>query len=139
MRLIRWMMIGELTSSAPAAIAQGLRNQSAIRTFGSVYPPPPLRGSREENRSRRRPGAAADAALQAVVQELRQDRLQRLAGSHQQVIDAAAAATAAHLVEVFAQRLQVAVAQRPRVAEQVRQLLHPLEPGHAGEGERHLV
>ena len=48
-------------------------------------------------------------------------------------------AAAAHLDQVLLQRFQVAVAQRPRVAQQVRQLLHALEARRAGEREGQLV
>jgi hypothetical protein len=62
-----------------------------------------------------------------------------VAGAHQGIVDAQPGAAAAHLDQVLLQRLDVAVAQGARVAHQLRQLLHPLEAGGAGEGEGQLV
>ncbi len=48
-------------------------------------------------------------------------------------------AAAAHLDQVLLERFEVAVAQRARVAQQVRQLFHALEARRAGERERQFV
>src|SRR5262249_34362077 len=115
MRLIRWMMIGTLIRAEPARRNPGLRN-SNIGTR--------LRGRFQGH---------------AVVQELAQDGVEAIAGAHHRVVDPLTGAAAPDLDQVLLQRLQVAVAQGTGVAEQVRQLLHPLEAGGAREGERQLV
>src|SRR5260221_12922352 len=142
MRLIKWMMIGELMSKVPAAIAQGFMNRSNI----SESPNPRLRfalaasGQRARNaskywlsRRRRRPVG------HAVVQEFRQHRVEVITRLDQGVIDADARRPSANLDQKFLQRLDVAVSQRPRVAQQIRQLFHPFEASRAGKWKVHLV
>src|SRR5207248_6309249 len=116
MRLIRWMMIGELMRAAPMTMLRGLANSSSMRT-----------------------ALAGVASRHAVVQELAQDGVEGVAGPHQRVVDPLLGAAAADFDQVLFQRLQVAVAQGPRVAQEVGELLHALEPRRAGEGEIHLV
>src|SRR5438270_11618539 len=64
MRLIRWMMIGELTSAPPTTMLAGLRKNSNMGAG--------LRGFQG----------------QAVVQELRQHGVEVVAGADQGVVDA---------------------------------------------------
>src|SRR6185369_7195831 len=112
MRLMRWMMIGELTRAPPTTMLAGLRNSSSIAA--GLY-----RGF---------PGHPA-------VEELGQHGVEVVASADQRVVDPLAGAAAADLHQVLLQRLQVAVAQGARVAQEVGQLLHPLETGGAGERE----
>src|SRR3954451_11493213 len=110
------MITGELTSAPPTTMLAGLRNSSSIGA--GLY--------------RVFPG-------HAVVEELRQHRVQVVAGADEGVVDPLAGAAAADLDQVLLERLQVAVAQGARVAQELRQLFHPLEPRRAGEGEGQLV
>ena len=75
----------------------------------------------------------------AVVQELRQHGVEVFAGADQGVVDAVAGAAAADLLQVRPQRRQVALAQRPRIAEELLELFQALEPRRAGEGKIQLV
>src|SRR5262245_51846627 len=98
MRLMRWIMIGELTSAAPAIIVYGLRNALNI-----------------ENPSRSTVHDGVTAALhggEAEVEELGQGRIQIVAGSHKGVIDAPTRAAAPNFHEVLLQRLHIPVAYR---------------------------
>src|SRR5689334_19360185 len=136
MRLIRWMITGALTAAPPIAMDAGMRkNANMPRRLGCGSR---FRPSNSRVPSRERLAVAADLGRPdgvAVVQELGQHRVQVLAGANQGVVDAQPGAAAADLDQVLLQRLDVAVAQGPRVAHQVRQLLHALEARGAGEGE----
>src|SRR5216684_2627334 len=109
------MMIGELMSTPPMTIFAGFKKSSNMRR-------------------------CLDRGLDghAMVQELGEHGVEVIAGSDQRVIDASADAAAADFDQVFLERLQIAVAERARVAEQVRQLLHALEARAARKWERQL-
>src|SRR5262245_531081 len=115
MRLMRWMMIGDRTSTPPAAMNQGLRNRDEkLDTVG---------GPRGRTRSH------------TSVQELGKNGVEIIAGAGQLIVDAQPGAAPAHLDEVLFQGLDVAVAERARIAQQRGQLLHALEAGAAHERE----
>src|SRR4051794_34868429 len=116
MRLIRWMMMGELTRAPPIAMLRGLANSSNMGT-----------------------ASAGGSQGHAVVEELGEDGVEGIAGADQGVVDPLAGTTAADLDHEFLECLQVAVAEGAGVAEHVGQLLHSLEPRGAGEREVQLV
>src|SRR5579859_6138329 len=116
MRLIRWIRMGELTRNPPITMLAGLANSSNI---GASLP-----GGPEGH---------------AMVQEFRQGGVEVIAGLDELVVDALASAAAADLDEVLLQRLEVAVAQGTRIAEQIGQLFHSFELRRAGKRETQLV
>src|SRR6266481_6331961 len=106
------MMIGELIRAAPMTKLSGLANSSSMRT-----------------------AFAGDAARHAMVQEFGQDGVEVVAGADHGVVDPLLRAAAAYFNQVLFERLQVAVAQRPRIAQQVGKLLHAFEARRAGKRE----
>src|SRR5437763_16990175 len=97
---MRWMMIGELTSAAPATIVYGFRNSCSI--VGSSQP------IRSRSSVYRRPSAALERR-QPEVQKVRQDGVQVVARADQGVVDPPAGAAAADLGQKLFRRLQVPV------------------------------
>src|SRR6266404_2396758 len=93
MRLIRWMMMGELISAPPIAMLRGLANSSNMGT-----------------------ASAGGSQGHTMVQELGEDGIEVIAGANEGIVDALAGAAAANFDEIFLQGLQVAVAQGTRVA-----------------------
>src|SRR5262249_41060538 len=116
MRLMRWMMIGRLSRALPARRYPGFKNDSNMHAR-----------------------LGRDFQSRAMMQELSQDSVQGVIGLHERVVDSLPRATAADLNQVFLQSFEIAVAQRPRIAKQLRQLFHPLETRRAGKGKAHLV
>src|SRR5262249_51055833 len=86
-RLIRWMMMGELIRAPPTIMLAGLRK--SVSNIAGLY------GSFHGH---------------AMVQELGQHGIEVIAGADQRVIDALADAAPAHLDQVLLQGFQVAVA-----------------------------
>src|SRR5437773_992608 len=74
----------------------------------------------------------------AVMEELRQDGIEVLARMDELIVNAFSGAAAPDLDQVFLQRLQIAVAQGARVAQDLRDFLHSLEARRAGERKRQL-
>src|SRR5947209_7567378 len=113
---MRWIRIGAATSAPPATTLAGFRKSSSM-------------------------GPSLGRCLQrrAMVQELEKHGVEAIACAHQRVVDALARAAASNLHEVFVERFQVAVAQRPRIAQQVRQRLHPFEARAPRERKSQLV
>src|SRR5438105_7447383 len=102
-RLIRWIMMGELISAPPIAMLSGLANSSNMGA-------PPARGAQGH----------------AVVQELGEDGVQAIPRADQGVVDALTGTAPANFHQVLLQRLQVAVAESAGVAKHVGKLLHSL-------------
>src|SRR6266446_4344843 len=135
------MMMGALMSAPAAARYPGLVKSSSmsrqiLKTSPSPHPSPPPPGGRETcsspspwwgragvggTSSRPRRLGRCLESRHAVVQELRQHRVEVLAGVDEHVVDALAGTAAAHLDQVFFQGLDVAVAQGARVAQEVVQ------------------
>src|SRR5438105_1522300 len=138
------MMIGADTRIPPAIMNQGLRNSSNIgRSYASPraaargweYPRAAARGLGEV--CSLHAGASFHRSPQrlAMVQVLRQDRVEIVAGPDERIVDAEPGAAAPHFDQVLVERLDVAFPQRARIAQQIGQLFHPLEARGAGEGE----
>src|SRR5438105_4881897 len=93
MRLIRWMMIGELMRAPPMTMFAGFKNSSYMGR-----------------------GLHRGLECHAMVQEFGQHGVEIVAGADQGIVDAPANAATADLDQVFLQRFQIAVPQGTGVA-----------------------
>ena len=73
-----------------------------------------------------------------MMQELGEDSIQVFARVHQLIVNSFSGATAADLDQVLLESLQVAVAEGAGIAQNLGELLHPLEPSGAGERKGQL-